>query len=245
VNYINRYGRNQEAGRTVELKDAIIYYEIYGSGQPLLLLHGGNQAISAFIEQIGVFSQQYMVIAVDTRGQGKSKDFSTGALTYRLFADDMKQLLDSLKIKKANIVGWSDGGITGLIMAMKYPAYVNKLAVMGANLFPQAVKEKSSGVVKDLINVIKDKTDARSNMHRRLFELVLNEPHLTFEDIKSIKAPTLVMAGEDDLILDGHTREIAMTIPDAQLIIFKDATHYAPYFNAAEFNEAVLTFFNE
>lgn len=240
------YGNNPKAGGTARLKDAVIYYEVYGSGPPLLLLHGGNQAIGAFVEQIGEFSKQYRVIAVDTRGQGRSQDFSTGALTYELFAEDMKQLMDLLNIQNTNILGWSDGGITGLIMAIKYPRYVNKLAVMGANLFPtnEAFKESVFDLIRELIETIKDRTNPRSNMQRRLFELALNEPHLTFDDLKKIKALTLVMAGEDDHVLDSHTRDIAVNIPNAQLIIFKDATHYAPYYNAIEFNEAVLTFFD-
>jgi pimeloyl-ACP methyl ester carboxylesterase len=241
------YGNNPKAGGTVKLKDAVIYYETYGSGLPLLLLHGGNQAIGAFFEQIGEFSKQYRVIAVDTRGQGRSQDFSTDALTYELFADDMKHLMDLLNVQNAHILGWSDGGITGLIMAIKYPRYVNKLAVMGANLFPtnEALKESVSDLLKELIEIVKDRTNARSKMQRRLFELALNEPHLTFDDLKKIKAATLVMAGEDDHILDSHTRNIASSITDSQLMIFKNATHYAPYYNAIEFNKAVLEFFDE
>ena len=125
-----------------------------------------------------------------------------------MFADDMKQLLDSLHIKKTNILGWSDGGNTGLIMAVKYPEYVNKLAVMGANLFPtnEAVPDTILDQVRDAIGYEEKKTDARSKMQVRLYTMLLNEPHLTFDDMKKIKSPVLVMAGEYDMILEKHTR---------------------------------------
>jgi pimeloyl-ACP methyl ester carboxylesterase len=163
-----------------------------------------------------------------------------------MFAGDMKHLLDSLNITNTNILGWSDGGITGLIMAIKYPSYVNKLAIMGANLFPtyEALKDTVFDGVNDLLDQIKDQTDANLIVHRRLLELILNEPHLTFDELKTIRSPTLVMAGEDDLVVEGHTRAIAKNIPGSELVILKNATHFAPVYNVAEFNEAVLNFFN-
>jgi pimeloyl-ACP methyl ester carboxylesterase len=238
------YGSNAAASGTVKLKTATLYYETYGSGEPLLLLHGDSQSIYAFTFQIGDLSKKYKVIAVDTRGQGKSTDETTGPLSYDLFADDMKQMLDSLHIKKANILGWSDGGNTGLIMAVKYPDYVNKLAVMGANLFPtsEAVPDTILDQVKDAINYEEKKTDARSKMQVRLYTMLLNEPHLTFDDMKKIKSPVLVMAGENDMILEKHTRAIAAAILHSKLVIFKGATHYAPVEIPKEFNAAVLDF---
>jgi pimeloyl-ACP methyl ester carboxylesterase len=241
------YGKNTAASGTVKLSNAKLYYETYGSGQPLLLLHGNSQSIYAFNFQIGELSKKYKVIAVDTRGQGKSTDETTGPLSYDLFADDMKQLLDSLHLKKVNILGWSDGGNTGLIMAEKYPEYVNKLAVMGANLFPtnEALPDTVLNQVKDGLEIYKKLTDARSQMEVRLFTMLLTEPHLTFNDVKKIKAPVLVMAGEHDLILEKHSKAIAAAIPHSKLVIFKGATHYAPVEIPAEFNAAVLKFFAE
>ncbi|MDB5130322.1 MAG: alpha/beta hydrolase [Mucilaginibacter sp.] len=239
------YGKNHVAGSTVDLDDASIYYEIYGEGEPLLLLHGNNQSISAFINQIGEFANHYKVIAADTRGHGNSRDESDGPLTYELFADDMKQLLDELNLQNVNILGWSDGGIAGLIMAMKYHGCVNKLAVMGANIFPapDALKDVVFRDVNELIDDLKDKTDKQSVDQRRIYELVLNEPHLAFDDLKQINAPVLVMAGQNDVVTENHTRQIAENIPNSQLVIFKNASHFAPYYNAAEFNQAVLAFF--
>jgi pimeloyl-ACP methyl ester carboxylesterase len=241
------YGNNAIAGGTVKLKTATLYYETYGTGEPLLLLHGNSQSILAFKYQIGDLAKKYKVIAVDTRGQGKSTDETTGALSYDLFADDMKQLLDSLHITKTNILGWSDGGNTGLIMAVKYPAYVNKLAVTGANLFPttEAIPDTVWKQVRQGITDWAAHDDAHSKMEVRLFTMLLNEPHLTFDDMKRIQAPVLVMAGQHDLILEKHTRAIAAAIPNSKLLIFKGTSHYVPVEKPKEFNAAVLNFFNE
>lgn len=238
------YGNNAKASGKVKLKDASIYYETYGSGEPLLLLHGNSQNIYAFNFQIAALAKKFKVIAVDTRGQGKSTDETTGPLSYDLFADDMRQLMDSLHIKKASILGWSDGGNTGLIMASKYPAYVNKLATMGANLFPttEAIPDTVLNQVKQAVAMYAKQTSAKAKMQTRLFTMLLQEPHLSFADIKKIKSRVMVMAGEKDLITDKHTRDIAAAIPKSQLVIFKGATHYAPVEIVPEFNTTVLKF---
>jgi pimeloyl-ACP methyl ester carboxylesterase len=238
------YGDVAGAGGYIKLKDANLYYEVYGSGEPLLLLHGNSGSIHAFYKQIPELSKNFKVIAVDSRGQGKSTDESIGPLTYDGFADDMKQLLDSLHITKANILGWSDGGNTGLIMAIKYPSYVNKLAVTGAVLAPttDAVDASTLKEVRKQRDNIKGITqpDLKS---KRLMTLLLDEPSIPVSDLKQIKAPALVMAGEKDMIKEKHTRTIAGNIPDSKLVIFNDATHYVPVEKYKEFNAAVIAFF--
>jgi pimeloyl-ACP methyl ester carboxylesterase len=239
-----RYGSNEAAAGRLKLKDADLYYEIYGEGEPVLLLHGNSQSIYYLKYQIAELSKKFKVIAVDTRGQGRSKDFSTSPLTYDEFAADMKQLLDELKISKTHIVGWSDGGNTGLIMAIKYPQYVNKLAVMGAVLFPseQSLGKKALKEIQRRLSQFENGSDAASKSQARLYHLLMNEPHLTFKEISTIQSPVLVMAGEKDVVLEPHTKAIAQHIPHAELLIFKDRTHYIPVENPDEFNSAILDF---
>jgi len=238
------YGENPETGKRVKLKDAELYYEIYGKGKPLLLLHGNGQSISHFSQQIPELAKKYKVIAVDTRGQGKSTDQSTGPLTYEQFADDMMQLLNALNIKKTNIVGWSDGGNTGLIMAIKYPDRVDKLAVTGAvlNSSADAIDSRVFDVINQRLEDLKGKTDYNAVEQRRLNQLMLDEPHISIESLKTIKAPALIMAGDNDVVKDQHTRTIAANIPNSKLLIFKNATHYVPRENSAAFNQAVIEF---
>lgn len=240
-----RYGNNKANSHRLKINDAELYYEIYGEGEPLLLLHGNSQSIYAFNKQIPELAKRFKVIAVDTRGQGNSKDYSTNPLNYELFADDMKQLLDSLHIKSANVLGWSDGGNTGLIMALKFPALVKRLGIMGAVLFSskESVDGKILKGLKSAIESLKARIDSHSKTKLRLYTLLLNEPHLSFNALKSLNMPVLVMAGEHDLVLEKHTKAIASNISNSILTIFKDASHFAPVEHPKEFNDVVLRFF--
>ncbi len=232
------YGANSKVGKYLNLPDARLYYEVYGTGQPLLLLHGNGSSISSFYKQIPELAKHYQVIAVDTRAQGNSTDAGTGPLSYEMFASDMKLLLDSLHIRQANILGWSDGGNTGLIMAVKYPSYVKKLAIMGAVLSPQGVEPTQLDKFRQSLANAKQ----QGSNQRRLLTLLVTEPHLSNADLETIKVPVLVMAGEKDIVLSEHTRQIADNIADSKLQIIKDATHYAPQEKPDVFNAAVLSF---
>ena len=235
------YGKNKAAGKYCQVNGVKLYYETYGTGEPLLLLHGNGESIHSFSKQIDALAQHYHVIAVDTRAQGKSVDTLTARLTYELFADDMKALLDSLRLPKANILGWSDGGNTGLLLALRYPAYVHKLVTMGANLYPSA--ETVDGKMLRQSEQARKLLDKKGDLqHKRLLTLVLTEPHMSYAEIEAIRAPTLVLAGEKDIIKEAHTRNIAAHIPGAQVVILKGVTHYAPQENPALFNQTVLGF---
>ena len=235
------YGNNAEAGKYLQLPDAKIYYEVYGTGAPLLLLHGNGQSIASFYKQIPVLAKKYQVIAVDTRAQGKSTDETTAPLSYEKFAQDMKLLLDALHVKQTNIVGWSDGGNTGLIMAAQYPAYVNKLVTMGAVLSPEGVERS----LLDTIQLRLNRYHGEVNNQTRLLTLLLKEPHLNSDDLQQIKSPVLVIAGENDVVKPEHTQKIVRGIQHSSLLIIKDATHYAPQEKPVEFNEAVMKFLKE
>ncbi|MGX5818048.1 alpha/beta fold hydrolase [Chitinophaga lutea] len=233
------YGNNQTAGRFVDANGIRLYYEEYGRGEPVVLLHGNSQSIAAWQAQIPALAKKYRVIAIDSRMQGKSTDDGK-PLTYELFAEDTKSLLDAIGIQKTNIIGWSDGGITGLILASRYPAMVNRLAVMGANLEPDtlAVKPWVIDEFKKMISTLNPQQQDK----RRLWSLCLEQPHIPVQQLKSISCPTLVMAGEDDMIQDAHTRLIAASIPKSELKIFDKGDHFAPIKIPERFNEAVLTF---
>ena len=243
---VNSYGDNDLTGKYAAVNGIKIYYEEYGQGEPLLLLHGNSESINSFRLQIPDFAKQYHVIAVDTRGQGKSSE--NGKLyTYDLFAEDMIALMDYLKVDKANVVGWSDGGNTGLIMAIKYPTRVKKLVTMGANVFiDQTVVDE--WVFKELnkqLGELKSDSAASSRNRERLIHLLLTEPKHSFDELKSISAPVLVVAGEKDVIKEAHTRGIAESIPHSTLVIAKKHTHEYPSEDPAAFNKTVLDFLNQ
>lgn len=241
------YGNNSPTGNYCQLNGLKLYYETYGKGEPLLLLHGNGQSISAFAKQIPDLAKKYKVIAVDTRAQGKSTDNSDIPLTYNLFAEDMKVLLDTLKLKKVNILGWSDGGNTALTMAIKYPEYVDKIMVMGANLNPSTAAVEESILKqtnKDLKKLAKDES-AEAKRTVRLLNMILSEPQIQTTELEQINTKVLVMAGEKDLIKEAHTKLIANYIKGAKLVIFKGGTHFMPEENPKLFNETILQFLQD
>ncbi|MCG2793008.1 MAG: alpha/beta hydrolase [Weeksellaceae bacterium] len=234
------FGNNQKSGHILHLRDADIYYEVYGKGEPLFLLHGNGGSIAAFTKEIPELSKHFQVIAMDTRAQGKSTDTSTEPLTYRKFADDVKALADELKLKKINILGWSDGGNTAIEFAIKYPNITNKIITSGANVFPNGVGEK---MVEDMKNdVEKMKAENKPEREIRLLQLMVDEPKITKEQLNNIKAKTFIIAGENDLILRSHTEYIAKEIPDSQMKIYKGASHGVPIERAEELCKDVEEF---
>ncbi|MFT3908596.1 MAG: alpha/beta hydrolase [Ferruginibacter sp.] len=237
------YGNNDSTGKYANVNGINIYYEEYGKGIPLLLLHGNSCSISLFEKQIPEFAKKYRVIAVDTRGQGKSSEDGK-TYTYDLFADDMNALLDYLKLDSVDIVGWSDGGNTGLIMAMKYPKKVKKLVTMGACIFidHSVVANSTFKIVKNEMKELQHDTSYIGRNKYRLHNLLLTEPRHSYQELNTISCPVLVVAGEDDIIKEDHTKHIAASIPKSTLMIVSKATHYFPSDDPAAFNGAVIHF---
>lgn len=236
------YGKNESAGKYLKLKDTDLYYEVYGEGEPLVLLHGNSGSIKDYYQQIPVLSKQYKVIAVDTRGQGKSKDTSKRDFTYKLFADDVKALADELKLDKINIVGWSDGGNTGLEFALKYPDHLNKLITIGANTFPEGVENKLIERFTNQMKQLNDMAPGETLNERRLLKIMLTQPNISKNDLNKIKNPVLVIAGDRDVIKPDHTEFISKQIPNAEKKIYSDTTHMVPYEKPDQLNTDILNF---
>lgn len=246
IKKINSYGNNDSVGKYINANGIKLYYEEYGFGEPLLLLHGNSESIQSFKLQIPELSKLYKVIAVDTRGQGKSTEDGRN-YSYDLFAEDMNAFLNNLKLDSVNVLGWSDGGNTGLIMAMKYPNKVKKLITMGANVFiDNTVVE--NWVFKELKKQLKEMKSDTSYADRnriRLINLLLTEPKHNFEELKIINCPVLVLAGQKDVIKENHTKSIAQNITKSKLLIAPRETHYYPTENSKAFNATVIEFLKE
>lgn len=235
------FGDDKSKGNYFSTNGVKLYYETYGIGEPILLLHGNGQSIKAFEKQIPFFEKKYQLIIPDCRGRGKSTD-SDEELTYDIQASDMNNLLNHLKLDSVNVIGWSDGGIIGLILAMDYPKKVKKLIASGANV----LQDTSAYFGKDLENFKKWQTDTNYKpIYRKLFKLLVKYPNIHFESLSKIKCPTLIIAGDKDEIKIGHTIKIFESIPNAQLFIVPKTSHYVLNENSKVFNEAALKFLLE
>jgi pimeloyl-ACP methyl ester carboxylesterase len=246
--YRPNYGSNDAAGAKFSHGGVQLYYEVYGQGEPLLLAHMNAGTISNFRAQIDHFRTMYRVIAMDSRDHGRSGD-SPGKLTYEAMADDLAALLDHLQTGPANVLGWSDGGIEALLLAMRHPETVRRVAVMGANLNPT-----EEAVRPEIIAFTKSQMDAGSGPARearqrkrdaRVMQILFDEPHIDPAALEKISVPTLVMAADHDLIRDEHTLEIYHHIRQSALCIFPNATHMIPYDNPQLFNAMIERFFRE
>lgn len=236
------YGNNSIAGHYAYINRINLYYEVYGSGEPLILLHGNGGSINAFKYQIPFFEKHFRVIAIDSRLQGKSGG-STDTISYDLMASDFCVLLDYLKIDSAYVLGWSDGGIDGLIMAMKCPGKVKMLAVSGANVVPDSTAVPYSDILW-MKNFVENDTNA-SAKEIALNKMMLYQPNIPFEELNKIHCPVLVMAGDHDIIKTEHTLKIFQSIPNASLCIFPDSNHGVCQQHPDLFNEIVFRFFSK
>lgn len=236
------FGKNSEVGKVLKLKNADLYYEVYGEGEPLFLLHGNSGSIKDFYQQIPVLSKHYKVIVMDTRAQGKSIDKTENDFNYKIFADDVKALADHLGLQKINIAGWSDGGNTGLEFALKYPQNLNRLITIGANAFPDGVDQELINNFNIKYKVLQLQNNPEKLNERRLLKLMLKEPNISEKQLNKIQSKVLVIAGEKDVIKQSHTEFLAKQIPNSELKIYKDATHMIPFENADQLNQDILEF---
>jgi pimeloyl-ACP methyl ester carboxylesterase len=240
------YGNNKAVGKYYNIRGFKMYCEVYGEGQPLLIIHGNGGSINNFIYQIPYFSQHYKVIIADSRNQGKSYD-DHDSLTYEMMADDYSALLDSLKVDSANVIGWSDGGIDGLLLAIRHPEKVKKLAVTGANLVPDttAVPQQIWDMVSPDYTKLKNnpKRSIMENRVYKLLRLLVEQPHIPLSDLQKISCPTLVIGGDHDVIKVEHTMLIAKNIPQSYLWILPASGHSTPIVYKDDFNKVVDRFF--
>ena len=240
------YGNNPAVGKFYDIDGFKMYTEVYGDGPPLLMIHGNGGDMSAFAKNVPYFASHYRVILADSRSQGKSLD-PEHPLTFEMMADDFAALLEAMHIDSAYVIGWSDGGINALLLAMRHPEKVKRLASTGANLWPAAdafapgvwdgfIKEHEAGLHKTY-------TTAKEKNDRKLFLLDWSEPHIELEQLQTIKAPSLIICGDHDLISIPHTVLIYQNLPNAELWVVPDSGHATLIEHADEFNRTVDEFF--
>lgn len=231
-----------------------MYYAVYGAGEPLLLIHGGLGHADIWANQVAELSKYYKVIVADSRGHGRSTR-TAAPYGYDLMASDYLALLDYLKIGKVALVGWSDGGIIGLDIAMTHPERLTKLFAQAANVTVDGVKPdtlqnktfaayvRRSGDDYRRLSKTPDQYDAFVSEISAMWD---SQPNWTKEQLEKIKTPTAIVLGDhDEAIKRNHTEYMAAAIPGAKLIILKDVSHFAMLQDPEGYTKAVLDFLRE
>lgn len=240
------YGNNPAAGKYYKVRGTNIYTEQYGKGKPLVMIHGNGGSIKSMQTIIPYFSQKYNVIALDSRAQGKSTD-PADSLSFEMMADDIADLLGQMHIDSANVIGWSDGGIVALSLAMRHPSKVAKLASTGANLWPDSTaiipslwKKEKKGYDASRTKVL---TTAKEKNGWKVFMLDWAQPNIPLTALKKINCPALIISGDHDVIALEHTIKIYQNIRNAYLWVLPNSGHATFMEHTDEFNQKVNHFF--
>lgn len=220
--------------------DIELNYEEKGSGEALILLHGNGEDHGYFSSQLEFFSKYYRTIALDTRGHGLTQR-GEGVFSLTRFADDLYDFINEKAIRKANILGFSDGGNVALIFALKHMEKVDKLILNSANLYPKGMKRSVLKWVEEEYNAALEDGDEK---RRELMALMLYEPDIKKEELKALHIPVLVVAGTRDMISLNHTKMIARNIPSASLCLL-EGDHFIARNKSDEFDKVVLDFLLE
>ncbi len=238
---IPNYGHNKQVGKFADVNGIKLYYEIYGEGQPLLVLHGNGGDISNAGNFYPELMKKYKVIAVDSRGQGKSTD-TDKPLTYDQMASDVNELLNILKIDSVNVWGQSDGGILSLLLAKDYPKKVRRALAFGANIQPDKSAIHEWSIDYEAGKIANPKTPEKE---RKLLVLMRDYPNFDFKELNKIKAPVLIMSGDRDFITLEHTVKMFQNIPNSHLCVIPGATHGASWEKQDLFLKLLYDFFDK
>ena len=196
----------------IKINNLNLNYEEKGSGRPLIMIHGNSEDLSIFNEASEVLKDHFKVYLIDSRDHGKSD--KTDEFNYELMADDVREFIKQKDLNDVVFYGFSDGGIIGLLLCQDCDR-ISRLIISGANISPDGVKGYFKALIKVLYFFTKDKK----------MKLMLNEPHITKEDLSKIKVKTTVIAGEKDLIIEEETKMIADNIENAKLMILPGEGH--------------------
>lgn len=245
------------AGGYLEVRGARLYYFTRGTGEPLLLLHGGLSSSEEFQGVSATLASRYRVIALDRRGHGRSAD--TGKpFDYSEMADETEAFMERLGLASAHVLGFSDGGVVAYRLAARYPQRVNKVVAIGANyrvegmtwqaiawirdrMTPAGVTADYPQVVQEYRRLAPDPSHFESFLARtRAFWL--RDPYLPAEDLQRIARPVLLVAGDRDDVRLEHLLEIRSHIRGAQLLVLPDTSHFVLAERAEMLTAAVLRF---
>ncbi len=243
-----------DRGGQAQVNGISIHYAISGHGSPVIFQHGGLANIDYWGNQVPAVAAHHTVILMDSRGHGRSTR-DARPYGYDLMADDVIALMDALKIPKADIVGWSDGGILGLDLAMRYKDRIGKVFAFAANTVTSGVKD---GVEKNPTfaayieragreyRTLSATPDDYNAFVEQISGMWAEQPNWSDAQLRDIDTPVLVVDGDhDEAIKREHTEYMAATIPHAGLLILPNVSHFAFLQDPDQFNFAILHFLDD
>jgi pimeloyl-ACP methyl ester carboxylesterase len=236
-----------------ELRGVRLYYEVHGAGPPLLLLHGSLGGTWMWRRQVPALAERYRVFVPDQRGRSRSPDVP-GPLSYQLLMEDMAEFIESVIGTAAHVVGASDGGIVALFLALRRAELVRKIVAIGANYHHSAIVAGSGWLELGpddpawdaprarYADMSPDGADHWPVIFGKLQRMATTEPALAVEELRPIKAPFLVMSGDDDAIDLHHTISLYENLTDAQLAVLPGTSHVVFLEKPETVNEMILEF---
>jgi pimeloyl-ACP methyl ester carboxylesterase len=238
-----------DASGDVAVDDAQIHYAVFGKGEPVVLLHGGLGNGGHWGNQVAALAPTHRVVVIDSRGQGRSSR-GTHGIHYHQMAEDVIAVLDALHIDRAAIVGWSDGAIIGLDLAIHHGDRLTRLFAFAGNYDLTGMK-KSSGRARTVgayfarckaeYKQLAPDPKQLAATTADLGAMWTHEPTFRKDDLREIHVPTVIADGDhDEIIRREHTEEMAKLIPGAKLVILRDASHFALWQAPDDFDRAVL-----
>jgi pimeloyl-ACP methyl ester carboxylesterase len=223
--------------RYADVNGVHMYYEESGVGDPVILLHGGFGGTHLFGAQVPAFAERHRVLVPEQRGRGRTPDVE-GPISYRLLADDIEAFLEGAVGQPAHLVGFSDGGIVGLLVALSRPDLLRRLVTVGANFHRDGLVAAAAmwtaaspddadwaGPRQRYAEVSPDGPDRFPVVFGKLQRMWREEPTLTVGDLARVPLPVLVVAGDDDVVDHRHTLALFEALPRGQLAIIPGASH--------------------
>lgn len=209
-----------------------LYYEKYGSGKPLIMLHGSGEDCTIFKKAITVLEKHFTVYAIDTRNHGKSS--RVDELHYEDMAQDIYEFICLLKLEKPVVYGFSDGGIVALILALKHQELLERIIISGVNTRPDGLVAAQTAMYRF----------AYFFSRAKRIKVILTEPDISNDMLKTIHIPVDITGGDKDMIKQSHMKEIADHIPNSTLTIFKNELHGTYIVNSTKIADYILKMCN-
>ena len=223
-----------EEMKSVFVNGFFLHYLEAGRGEPVVLVHGNGEDHTMFQTEIAQLTAAgYRVYALDSRGHGANEPVKE--YHYADMAEDVYAFIQALGLTRPAYYGHSDGGILGLLLSIRHPGVLSRMAVSGANLSPDGLQE----------SFLQEYGEKNRLCPQPLFDLMLTEPHIDPEELKKIEIPVLVTAGEHDLVLQRETEKIASSLPNSSLIILPGENHESYIAGSETMGKLLIDFFSK